>query len=475
MRRRRLGLERLEPKRLLAGDLTNPLNPLDVNNDTNVTANDALVVLNHMGRIRSGGEGEAVAAARPFLDVNGDSRVTAGDALMIINSLAEGEEVSGPAANLQVTSIERLDPDQDGTLVFRVGTSNVGSIDPNFSGVQIEFFDPETEQRVAGPFGEPISVRDTGPLSPVLISVPRSQLPDGTFEVRSTIDPFDNVDETDEDDNQRSITTTVGSGDEIPQEPVMPVVPSSPLVIPGLRFRDGSSPRIEYDGIDLSATVTSPAAGQLTFTARGSSVTIPIRRDLVIDISGHNNELVFDNAVIPDDLIIRVSGSGNSFALLGTDVGDDFRFSGGERTDIVLLGAGTRIADDAVINTKRGEDEVVIDGALVGDDLIIRMGDGRDVLAVDGVQVGDDAIVRMGDDNDSASVANALIRDVADIEGDGDRDTFFADLGSIEARRYRPSQFETVGSRIDVAIRVDQLLDTVFAFRSGLDSEFTLA
>jgi hypothetical protein len=69
---------------------TNPDNALDVNGDGMVTPLDALIVINHLARIRQGldqwerprepGEG--------FVDVNGDSRLTPIDALIVINRLS---------------------------------------------------------------------------------------------------------------------------------------------------------------------------------------------------------------------------------------------------------------------------------------------------------------------------------------------------------------------------------------------------
>lgn len=69
---------------------TNPDNALDVNGDGLVTPLDALIVINHLARIRQGvdqwerprqpGEG--------YVDVNGDSRLTPIDALIVINRLS---------------------------------------------------------------------------------------------------------------------------------------------------------------------------------------------------------------------------------------------------------------------------------------------------------------------------------------------------------------------------------------------------
>lgn len=66
---------------------------MDVNADGQVTALDALLVINSLGS-ESGVEGESAAAARRHFDVNGDSRVSALDALKIINHLAKVHDAS---------------------------------------------------------------------------------------------------------------------------------------------------------------------------------------------------------------------------------------------------------------------------------------------------------------------------------------------------------------------------------------------
>lgn len=87
---RRLMPEQLENRLLLAADFHNFSNPLDVSNDFNVTAIDALMVINELNSDRqSSAEGEN---QRGYFDVNGDGDASSIDALMVINALnAEGE------------------------------------------------------------------------------------------------------------------------------------------------------------------------------------------------------------------------------------------------------------------------------------------------------------------------------------------------------------------------------------------------
>ena len=102
---RRLAFQSLERKCLMAGDLTNPVDPLDVNADDHVSAGDALVIINHIGRAGSAGEGELGSATNSnvYPDTNGDGQVTASDALRVINRLAEGEHHTEPS--IDVTNV----------------------------------------------------------------------------------------------------------------------------------------------------------------------------------------------------------------------------------------------------------------------------------------------------------------------------------------------------------------------------------
>jgi len=84
-RTRRLAHERLEQRRLLAGDVAaswqNVANPLDVNNDENVTPLDALLIANQLIERGSHGLDPSGDANRPRLsvDVDGDGALTRED------------------------------------------------------------------------------------------------------------------------------------------------------------------------------------------------------------------------------------------------------------------------------------------------------------------------------------------------------------------------------------------------------------
>lgn len=102
--RRRLRLETLETRRLLAGDVLrqNIVDPEDANGDGVPTAQDALAVINELNR----GDNPDPADA-PRTDVNGDGRVTALDGLLIINRLNAGRSTSGVSHTARISSLQK--------------------------------------------------------------------------------------------------------------------------------------------------------------------------------------------------------------------------------------------------------------------------------------------------------------------------------------------------------------------------------
>lgn len=84
-RYRPLRTESLESRALMAADVAhNFIQPHDVNDDSNVNAVDALVVINELNR---GGRKAEDSAHTAFHDVNDDSNLNAMDALQVINHL----------------------------------------------------------------------------------------------------------------------------------------------------------------------------------------------------------------------------------------------------------------------------------------------------------------------------------------------------------------------------------------------------
>ncbi len=88
--------ETLERRQLLAGDIAFAHNywaAADVDNNQEITANDALRVINQLSRNQGSFEVTEAGQIDSYADVNADGWVTASDALLVINSLSRGEAI----------------------------------------------------------------------------------------------------------------------------------------------------------------------------------------------------------------------------------------------------------------------------------------------------------------------------------------------------------------------------------------------
>ena len=170
--KRRLGNETLEKRELLAGDLGsasnhNYWNPYDVNADHQITARDALGVINYLGQ---NGEGEEITGDTPmFLDVNADGRISASDALGVINALGRGEEV-GEYVELLLTARTTADvlitPDANGDVNVNVGEAF--DLEIAYDDLRVnQFLQPAVELGVFQLFTD-IAVSQPNVLMPIL-------------------------------------------------------------------------------------------------------------------------------------------------------------------------------------------------------------------------------------------------------------------------------------------------------------------
>ena len=117
--RRRLRVQSLEQRQLLAADLSmhNAMMPEDVDGNGTVTALDAMIIINEISDQAQRGSGgiEFVSNERSddrfMRDVTADGRVTALDAMRIINHIADASERR--AANRGDTNQPPTDPTSD--------------------------------------------------------------------------------------------------------------------------------------------------------------------------------------------------------------------------------------------------------------------------------------------------------------------------------------------------------------------------
>jgi len=115
-RRRRLWVERLEDRRLLAGDWQNPRNALDVDDSGIVSPLDALLVINDLDEMGSRELPSLMAGETPpyYLDVNGDDWTSPLDVLLVINALEDNSQPLAIAASLSPDS----DPNGNGVVLL---------------------------------------------------------------------------------------------------------------------------------------------------------------------------------------------------------------------------------------------------------------------------------------------------------------------------------------------------------------------
>ncbi len=128
--RRRLNNEALEKRELLAGDILasnhNYWNGYDVNDDHQITARDALAVINYLSNQDNAAAGELPSQegqARMFYDVNADHRISAADALGVINALgrAEGQgELVEFLLTARTVDDQPITPQPDGSISIGV-------------------------------------------------------------------------------------------------------------------------------------------------------------------------------------------------------------------------------------------------------------------------------------------------------------------------------------------------------------------
>ena len=99
--------ETLERRQLLAGDIAFAHNywaAADVDSNQEITANDALRVINQLSRNQGSFEIIEAGQIDSYADVNADGWVTASDALLVINSLSRGEALDDEAIRLDLNA-----------------------------------------------------------------------------------------------------------------------------------------------------------------------------------------------------------------------------------------------------------------------------------------------------------------------------------------------------------------------------------
>ena len=185
--------EILEARRLLASDWQNRDNTFDVNRDMRVTALDALVSINELGR-RTVIADDGMLPDRedfnefPFWDVTGDNHVSALDPLRVINTL--GRDSAGP------TILASLANDTGSNTAL---PDNVTS-DPTISGIVVDTLGVQTLA----------AQLDNGDAQTIVLN------DDGSFSYTPTL----SLDGTDDAAHSIVLTSTDPKGNETTLEPL---------------------------------------------------------------------------------------------------------------------------------------------------------------------------------------------------------------------------------------------------------------
>lgn len=415
---RRPRLERLTDRWLMAGDLTNEANPLDVNADEAVTASDALVIVNHLGRSFSSGEGESAPSVM-YLDVNSDSSVTAADALMVINGLSR-QSYAAPELPAETVASSSM-------------TSGGGHVDIDVKGkdVHVTFkgredvlflhnIGPET-LRISYGEGE---YRDVPLKDDLFVNIDGHDLSvvlGGEYYY-----PFDSVDE---------LPPAEGENGDDPQ--VRGVHVPDDLIVRVSGHRNSFQMYFTHVGDNF---VYHGSDGD-EYVEIGSGTEID---DLAKVITRSGDDVVFfggGGMMDGNNVTDRNDGDNSDNEPIGARVGGDFIADLGDGHDVMDF-YYAEIGDDGKVLGDDGDDVLIHERLRVRDDFFAYGEDGNDVLEAFSVEVGDDAHLKLGDDDDEAILAMVRVGDVAHVDGGDDDDVLRADTATIEADKLRVKRFE---------------------------------
>ncbi len=393
-RRRRLRLECLQGRLLMAGDLTNEVNPLDVNGDDQVSAGDALLVINHLQR-SAHAEGEQ--ASLYYLDVNGDESVTAGDALMVINGIARAQSDPSPPLGVDV---ENGTPDE----VMHSGNVEVKR------------------------YGKDVHLNFTGDDGDFVVTMPEP----GILEIDRFRD-FEPIPEFD----------SLAEGEQIAEEQFPYRVPLGDDLFIKMY---GAGTIVELSGVDVPDDLIVDAKAEDTiFLVYGTRV-----HDDFIYRGSEGNDVVDIDAIDETDetgsefgdvVNIRTKGGDDEVYVYHTRVRNDFFADLGSGNDSIEFWRA-ELGDDGKVLAGSGDDFLLHYQLRVHDDYIVHGQDGDDGLFAEEIEVGDDALLFLQDGNDEIGLNFIRVGDVGEINGGDDYDTLLADEDTMEVRKPRIRNIE---------------------------------
>ncbi|WP_145421103.1 dockerin type I domain-containing protein [Planctomycetes bacterium K23_9] len=482
---RSLRFQKLDARQLLAADLMNVDNPVDVNADGSVTPGDALAVINDLSaRINGAAQGESAAEIKVYPDANGDSEVSPADILMVLNHLAQGEDIPMIPTVTVDGSTESVNEGDSMTLTFaRTGATTSELTVPVTVTGQADLDDVTINTT------ENISLSEVGDSLEGTVTFPA-----GASEVVVSITAVADL-LTESGSEDFSVSISEGSGfdlDSFSSTETVVIVDSStgsdsmsPVSGDAMQSFFGTSLAgfsgsslaltlsesdadiavdaqsdgtvlvrvFDFDGTVLAQEVLNVAPQNVTLTVSGSnnflSMTgLIIENDMKLHLTGNDNVIVLDSTRVKDDLLID-SGSGDSQVylqnysriddLLQVDFGGgddvvylDQTYVGGHI--IAKLGGGDDVFDMTRSTVKEnlkvygesGNDDLRLERSQVRNDLFFYGGNGNDNLFANRSYVSDDAIVDLGNGNDEVFVFGSVVKNRTMLDGESGTDTLFA-------------------------------------------------
>ncbi len=244
------------------------------------------------------------------------------------------------------------------------------------------------------------------------------------------------------------------------------------------------------------------------FTESITSVTqlesVDVGDDVIVDGQGGEDRVIIQQAsgstvatTIGDDLRIITRGGDDEVTLSSIDVGDDLQYRGGDGNDLFLMESAdvtNIIGDDLYASAGDGVDDIGINDVEIGDKLRVSMGAGdeeeREFLAIGTTTVGSSALISLGTGLNDAAVEETHAGRSLTIVGRGTNDIFLFDVTSthfvtiitssgeddvsMNAVNTHSALVSTHAGNDTVSISDDSIFDYLFVLLGSGDDTLTL-
>jgi|GEM_PF-5590593 len=134
---------------------------------------------------------------------------------------------------------------------------------------------------------------------------------------------------------------------------------------------------------------------------------------------------------IGDDLRIKTGGGNDEVILTEFNVGDDLVFRGGDGDDVLdinILDTGNIVGDDLYVTGGDGNDELVVSFVQVGDKLRVSAGAGDDAINAESLTVGRSAVLSAGSGTNEVDVTELTGARSLTVLGRGENTVTLSDI-----------------------------------------------